>query len=83
MKWMLVVMILGSSPVKTDLVFGSLDECLKAEDVMRGAYVDAYNAWQKWAKANPADSSYPNSEPFMQKRGLHWGTCIPHAGLPS
>ena len=28
MKWMLVVMIFGTQPVKTDLIFDTLDRCL-------------------------------------------------------
>ena len=38
MKWMLLVLIYGTIPVKTGLVFGTIDECLKAEEQMRGEY---------------------------------------------
>jgi len=34
MKWMLVIIVFGTHPVKTDLVFDSLDKCLEAEEVM-------------------------------------------------
>jgi hypothetical protein len=76
---MLVVMIFGSAPMKTNLVFSSLDECLRAEDSMRAAYASAYNTWRKWAGANRPDPS--SDEPGMQQRiGLrNQGTCIPHA----
>jgi len=36
MKWMLVIVVFGAHPVKTDLVFNSLDECLKAESTAPG-----------------------------------------------
>jgi len=35
MKWILLVF--GSHPVETDLLFDSLDTCLKAEETMRKA----------------------------------------------
>jgi hypothetical protein len=47
MKWMLIVMVFGAAPVKTDLLFDSLDDCLKAEESARGEYARAYNIWIK------------------------------------
>lgn len=81
MQWTLIVLVLGVSPVKTGLVFDSLDECLSAETAMRSAYADAFNKWQNWAKANPSESGYPGTQPYMQKRiGLNnGGTCIPYS----
>jgi hypothetical protein len=81
MKWMLVVVVFGLTPVKTGLLFNSLEECLKAEDASRSAYARAYNAWLQWAQANPGESGFPNSRAAMLKRiGLeNPGTCIPHA----
>jgi hypothetical protein len=32
MKWMLLVLIYGTIPVKTGLVFDTIDDCLKAEE---------------------------------------------------
>ena len=52
MKWVLVVMVMGSAPVKTDLVFSSLSECLEAEMTMRSEYAAAYNRWIAWAQKN-------------------------------
>ena len=31
MKWMLLVLIYGTIPVKTGLLFDTIDDCLKAE----------------------------------------------------
>ncbi len=82
MRWLLVVMVFGSAPVKTDLVFNTLGECLRAEEVMRAAYAEAYNTWRTWARANPSSSGFPGSEPHAQKRiGIrNEGSCVPHAG---
>ena len=35
MKWMLFVLVFGTHPVETNLLFDSLDACLKAEETMR------------------------------------------------
>ena len=80
MKWILVVLVFNVAPVKTDLVFSTLDECLEAEHFMRGLYSRAYNSWLQWAETNKAETGYPQSEPFNRKRtGLeNPGTCIPH-----
>ncbi len=80
MKWMLIVLVFGGSPAKTNLIFDTLDDCLAAEDLMRNEYSLAFNKWNAWAKANPDVSGYPGSEGFMKRRiGLeNTGTCIPH-----
>ncbi len=38
MKWMLVVLVFGSTPMQTGLVYNSLHECLEAEDKMRAEW---------------------------------------------
>ena len=80
---MLIVVVFGIAPIKTNLLFDSLDDCLKAEDAMRTEYSRAFNAWLQWAQKNPDEAGYPNSQAFIQKRdGLESpGTCIPHAEL--
>ena len=35
MKWMLFVLVFGSHPVETNLLFDNLDACLKAEETTR------------------------------------------------
>ena len=84
MKWMLLVLIYGTIPVKTGLLFDTIDDCLKAEEQMRDSYIRTYNAWQTWAKANPSEAHYPDSQKFMWRRdGMETtGTCIPHAEHP-
>jgi hypothetical protein len=78
MKWTLIVLVFGASPVKTDLVFNSLEDCLRAEDQMCAEYARAYNAWNAWAQKNQTEAGYPNSQKFMEARmGLNnRGTCI-------
>ena len=80
MKWVLVVLVMGSAPVKTDLVFSSLSECLEAEMTMRSEYAAAYNRWIARAQKNQKESGYPCNDRTTQERlGLHnRATCIPH-----
>jgi hypothetical protein len=41
MKWMLVVLVAGVTPVQTDvLLFEKLSDCLAAEEQLRKAYAD-------------------------------------------
>ena len=70
MNWLLVVIVLGS-PVKTDLVYRSLQDCLHAELQMRSDWAAAYNT----AKVEkPARS--PESLGLLSKQ-MTSGTCIP------
>ena len=46
MKWLLIVIVMNS-PLKTDLVFDSLSECLDAETKMRQEWADIYNRAKK------------------------------------
>ena len=51
MKWMLVVLVSGVTPVSTNLVFDKFSECLAAEEQMRQHYIDAFEAWNRSAAA--------------------------------
>lgn len=68
MKWLLVVIVLNA-PVKTDLAFDSLDECLRAESAMRQSWTEVFNG----AKKRGADR---DTLEFV-KRQMTFGTCIP------
>jgi hypothetical protein len=46
MKWLLVVIVLNT-PVKTDLVFSSLSDCLSAESQIRKEWAETYNQAKK------------------------------------
>ncbi|MGH8519673.1 MAG: hypothetical protein ACREUE_19640 [Panacagrimonas sp.] len=76
MKWVLLAVVL-QTPVKTDLVFDTLDDCLRAEHEMRTAWGNAYSAAQRGGQASAAEKK-KNSE-FVTKQAT-WGTCIPSQG---
>ena len=68
MKWLLVVLVMNS-PIKTDLVFPSLDSCLAAESAMRSSWAEIYN------RAATAKMSQDSLD--MIKKQMTHGTCIP------
>jgi hypothetical protein len=68
MKWILVAIVMNT-PVKTDLVYDSLADCLAAEQQMRKEWSAAY-AEAKKSGAEPERAGYVSSQ--MTK-----GTCIP------
>ena len=82
MKWMLVVLVGGMTPVNTDLVFDKFSDCLAAEEQMRKHYTDAFEAWDRWAAANiERRREYTKVRDLQAKRLLsNIGTCVPHAG---
>lgn len=68
MNWLLVV-ILANTPVKTDLVYSTLADCLRAEQTMR----------QQWAEVyNDALKRKAGKETLAMIQGqMSAGTCIP------
>ena len=81
MKWMLVVLVGGVTPVQTDVLFEKLSDCLAAEEQLRKAYSDALTAWDQ--RAAP---TFERRRDFVRARELqarkldNIGTCIPRAG---
>lgn len=82
MKWMLVVLVGGVSPVNTDLVFDKFSDCLAAEEQMRKHYADAFDAWDRMAAARiDRRRDYKKARDIEAKRLLsNVGTCVPHGG---
>jgi hypothetical protein len=81
MKWILVVLIGGVTPVQTDLQFDKLSDCLSAEQQLRNTYADAYQAWDKLAATNiERRRDYRKARELQERRLANTGTCIPHAG---
>ena len=81
MKWILVVLIGGVTPVQTDVQFDKLSDCLSAEEQLRNTYADAYEAWDKSAAINiERRRDYRKAREFQERRLANTGTCIPHAG---
>jgi hypothetical protein len=81
MKWILVVLIGGVTPVQTDVQFDKLSDCLSAEEQLRTTYADAYDAWDRSAAVNiERRRDYRKARQFQERRFANTGTCIPHAG---
>ena len=81
MKWILVVLIGGVTPVQTDLQFDKLSDCLSAEEQLRKTYADAYEAWEKLAATNiERRRDYRKAREFQERRLANTGTCISHVG---
>ena len=58
-----------NSPVKTDLTFDTLGDCLRAETEMRRSWADMYNETLKRQMSKDTLD--------MVKRQMTSGTCIP------
>lgn len=82
MKWMLVVLVGGVSPVNTDLVFDKFSDCLAADEQMRQHYSDAFEAWDRMAATRiDRRRDYKKARDVEAKRLLsNVGTCVPHGG---
>ncbi|MBU3672468.1 MAG: hypothetical protein FGM43_07930 [Sinobacteraceae bacterium] len=68
MNWLLVVVVLGT-PIKTDMVFPSLADCLRTEETMRKVWAEH----QLMAAKQGADSVHRDS----LRKQMPTGTCIP------
>lgn len=68
MKWLLVALVMNS-PVKTDLVFNRLEECLAAELEMRKAWSEIYSQARK--------SGVDVERVGQISKAMTTGTCIP------
>jgi hypothetical protein len=81
MKWILVVLIGGMTPIQTDLKFEKLSDCLSAEEQLRVTYAEAYAAWERAAAGNlERRRDYRRARDVEERRLANTGTCIPHAG---
>lgn len=68
MKWLLVALVMNS-PVKTDLVFDNLADCLAAEGQMRKEWSEIYN--------NAKKSGAERETLGLMSSQMTKGTCIP------
>lgn len=80
MKWLLVVVVLNT-PVKTDLVFDSLQSCLNIEQTMRSEWAGVRNIVTEWQNQNPdmPDATKRETSNLVRRQSV-WGTCIPAKG---
>ena len=72
MKWMLVVLVFGVTPMETGLIYNSLDECLKADATMRAEWDRVSKEMRKQYQETPTSQGYIAKQDTT-------GTCIPHA----
>ena len=78
MKWMLVVLVGGMTPVQTDVIFEKLSDCLAAEEQLRKAYMDALVAWDKQAAMTfERRRDYVRARDLQARKLDNSGTCIP------
>jgi hypothetical protein len=68
MKWLLVALVMDT-PVKTDLVYDNLADCMAAETEMRKAWSELYNDARK--SGNELERAGQIS------KAMTTGTCIP------
>ncbi len=68
MKWLLVALVMNV-PVKTDLIYDSLPDCLRAEQEMRRQWAEVYND----AVRRKADRDTLE----LVKGQMVSGTCVP------
>jgi hypothetical protein len=86
MKWVLVVLIGGLTPVTTDVTFEKLSDCLAAGDQLRQAYVDAFDSRTQPSANSPDRSERHRRRDYRRARELeatkfaNSSTCVPHAG---
>ena len=81
MKWMLVVLIGGVTPVQTDVIFEKLADCLAVEEQLRKTYSDALMAWdQRAATTFERRRDYVRARELQARKLDNIGTCIPHTG---
>jgi hypothetical protein len=76
MNWLLVILI-SSSPVKTDMVFLDLNSCMKKESEIRKIYTEHVNDYIKWSDSMkiPEKEKKENLKFVMSQ--MNSGTCIP------
>jgi hypothetical protein len=81
MNWMLVVMVFGTQPVKTDLVFDSLEKCEVAGDLMRSEQLSRFYGWQSDARKTGGFWKLWNEEALTKRRlGMeNETTCVPQS----
>ena len=86
MKWILVVLIGGVTPVTTDLTFQKLSDCLAAEVQLGQTYAEAFDAWSQRDQPSPErygrrrERDYYRVRELEIKKFANTGTCVPHMG---
>jgi hypothetical protein len=82
MKWMIVMIVLGTQPVKTNLLFEDLKTCSGVVDVIRQQQAEAYNAaiaWKKQQSPSAVDLGRFQADRMRVFEMENTPTCIPHS----
>ena len=84
MKWVLVVLIGGITPVTTDATFEKLSDCLAAGDLLQQAYNSALDSRNQPAEFSPDERHrrrhYRMARELEARKFANTSTCVPHAG---
>jgi hypothetical protein len=76
MNWLLVILI-SSSPVKTDMVFSDLNSCMKKETEIRKIYTERVNEYIKWNESMKISEKEKKENLKFVMSQMNSGTCIP------
>ena len=76
MKWMLFVLVFGSHPVETNLLFDSIDACLKAEETMRTEYARAYSQGTWGSGCRRVERSLRGQQVWAEDHGNLHSACV-------
>ena len=76
MKWALVMMAMGTTPIQTNLTYDDLHACYTAEVKTAAEYDVVFN---QWLKTNGESSIIP---PYV-KQGVMREICVPHQNTVS
>lgn len=76
MKWALVMMAMGTTPIQTNMLYDDLPACYAAEEKIAAEYTNAFN---QWTKTSSEEALIP---PFIRQRVMR-GICVPHQSTVS
>jgi FixJ family two-component response regulator len=77
MKWMLIMMVFELAPVKTELLFDSLEDCMNAGDRAIQQHVEAFNRRVASFKIKEKDVLKEVADGELKR--IPKSTCVPHA----
>ncbi len=76
MKWALVMMAMGTTPIQTNMLYDDLPACYAAEEKIAAEYTNAFN---QWTKTSGEEALIP---PFIRQRVMR-GVCVPYQSTVS
>jgi hypothetical protein len=76
----LIVVVMGLTPIKTELVFDSLENCWQARQQVQSLYSELANRELKWSRENLEGEQYEAAEAMIVSRlTTNAMTCIPYS----